>query len=566
MKFVLVLLCILLVASLTDAQTNYRFTYRTYEQIPIKKIQTHHKDSLALKTYLTTIRHKAIDQGYLLFSIDSLKYTENEASCSISFGPKFKNAHLSVDDKYRKYVSSSVAITEKLISNLAFSPKDVTDLLQKIEKNLLNQGFPFATVQLDSIHFQNEELFAHVHITENRKISWGEIVIKGNNIINNQLLQSYIHIQTGDLYQEDQLKNISNQLKQIPFITESRPFELLFHEDKVDLYLYLISKPISLITGVLGLQPTTKINSTTYALTGDVRMKLVNILKKAESFDLQWRNLQANTQSLKTNVSFPTLFRSAFGLDGQFQLYKKDSTFLELKSSLGIQYLLKNGNTLKMFYRNYQSSLLSGGQSNPTILQLANINTNYYGLSIYKQTIDYLPCPTKGYVFQLEGAIGIRNKQDSILHTPTKTDAGKIEYTFNTYYALRKRHVIKFSNAVEAMFTTSFASNELIRFGGMATQRGFKEEELRATSRAFVSLEYRFLLDQNSFLFLFYDQSWYENKLATVKYDKPYGFGGGLTFGTQLGLFSISYALGSQLNNPILLSNGNIHFGYISYF
>ncbi len=566
MKFVLLLLYFLIITSITNAQKNYLFNIKTIEKLPFKNIQAHHSDSIALKTYLKEIRHKAIDLGYLLFSIDSLKCNKNEATCIISVGPKFKNAYLSLDKNYRKYISPSVSISEKLITNIVFTPKEVTVLLQKIEKNLLNQGFPFATVQLDSIHFLNEELYGKIRINENRKISWGEIIVKGNNIINNKLLQAYIQIQTGDLYQEDQLTNISNQLKQIPFLTENRPLELLFHEDKVDLYLYLTSKPVSLVTGVLGLQPTTKNYSTSYALTGDIRMKLVNILKKAESFDLQWKNLQANTQSLKTNVSFPTLFRSAFGIDGQFQLYKKDSTFLELKSSVGIQYLLKNGNTLKMFYRNYQSSLLSGGQSNPSLMQLANINTNYYGLSIYKQTIDYLPCPTKGYIFQLEGAIGIRNKQDSLLHTATKTNVGKIEYTINTYYTLRKRHVIKFSQAIEAMFTPSFARNELIRFGGMASQRGFKEEELRATSRAFASFEYRFLLDQNSFLFLFYDQSWYENKLGVIKQDHPFGFGGGLTFGSQLGLFSISYGLGKQLNNPILLSNGNIHFGYISYF
>lgn len=566
MKFVLLLFIFLLTTTLTHAQKNYLFSIKTSEKLPVKNIHTHHKDSLALKVYLKEIRNKAIDLGYLLFSIDSLKCDENEARSIISVGPQFKNAYLSVDKKYRKYISPSVSISEKLITNIAFTPKEVTGLLQKTEKNLLNQGFPFATVQLDSIHFQNDILYGNIRINENRKISWGEIIVKGDNVINNKLLQAYIQIQTGDLYQEDQLTNISNQLKQIPFLTENRPLELLFHEDKVDLYLYLTSNPVSLVTGVLGLQPTTTKNATSYALTGDIRMKLVNILKKAESFDLQWKNLQANTQSLKTNVSFPTLFKSAFGIDVQFQLYKKDSTFLELKSSIGIQYLLKNGNTLKMFYRNYQSSLLSGGQSNPTLLQLANINTNYYGLSINKQTIDYLPCPTKGYIFQLEGAIGIRNKQDSLLHTASNTNVGKIEYTFNTYYTLRKRHVVKFSQAMEGMFTPSFALNELIRFGGMASQRGFKEEELRATTRVFASLEYRFLLDQNSFLFLFYDQSWYENKLGVVKQDHPFGFGGGLTFGTQLGLFSISYGLGKQLNNPILLSNGNIHFGYISYF
>ena len=219
-----------------------------------------------------------------------------------------------------------------------------------------------------------------------------------------------------------------------------------------------------------------------------------------------------------------------------------------------------------MFYRNYQSSLLSNGQSTAVSSNLANVSTNYYGLSLQKQTIDYLPCPTKGYIIQLEGALGLRNKKDSIFQTNTKTTTAKIDFLFNLYYALYKRHILKFNSASEVLFAPSYARNELVRFGGMASQRGFKEEELRATSRVLIALEYRFLLDQNSFLFLFFDQSWYENKIALTRRDTPYGFGGGLTFGTPLGMFSISYALGKQLTNPILISNGNIHFGYTSYF
>ena len=236
---------------------------------------------------------------------------------------------------------------------------------------------------------------------------------------------------------------------------------------------------------------TTQNNTTTYAITGDIRAKLVNSIKKGESFDLQWKNLQANTQLLKTNITFPSIFRSTFGTEGQFQLYKKDSTFLELKSALAIQYMLSNGNALKLFYRNYQSSLLSSGLVNTS--NYANVSTNFYGISIQKQTLDYLPSPTKGYLFQLEGALGLRNKKDSILQTKAKTTTVKIDFLFNLYYALHKRHILKLNSASEVLAAPSYARNELLRFGGMVSQRGFKEEELRATSRKLLSLEYRFL-------------------------------------------------------------------------
>jgi hemolysin activation/secretion protein len=97
--------------------------------------------------------------------------------------------------------------------------------------------------------------------------------------------------------------------------------------------------------------------------------------------------------------------------------------------------------------------------------------------------------------------------------------------------------------------------------------RGFNEEELFATSYLISQIEYRFLLDKNSALFGFYNRAWYEDN-STLKYvkDSPLGFGLGLSFGTKLGIFSVTYALGKQLTNSIQLNQGKIHIGYISFF
>ena len=80
------------------------------------------------------------------------------------------------------------------------------------------------------------------------------------------------------------------------------------------------------------------------------------------------------------------------------------------------------------------------------------------------------------------------------------------------------------------------------------------------------TLEYRFLVDQNSHAFAFYDQSIYENNSNGYSADTPFGFGAGFSFGTNIGIFSISYALGKQFDNPIELRNGKVHFGYVAFF
>lgn len=565
MKFVLIFISVL-IYSMVNSQLDYILSYKSIDRLPFKTLQTKFKDSNEVKSYLSKIRIKTIEKGYLLCSVDSLHCYSNEASAFIFVGPKFRRLFLSVDNNDYKYLANSPEGVEKLLRNTAFTPKNTALLLEKMETNLLNLGYPFASIKLDSIRFQEENVFAHLHIEAHTKTTWGDIVIKGNANIPSKLIQSFMQIKSGTYFNEELVRNIPLKLAQIPFITQTKPIDLLFQEERVDLYLYLDTKPVSLVTGVIGLQPTTNNAATRYALTGDIRTKLVNTVKKGETFDLQWKNLQANTQLLKTNIIFPTIFASAYGLEGQFQLFKKDSTFLEIKSALALQYMLLHGNTMKLFYRNHQSSLLSGGQTNAISGNLADVKTNYYGISLQKQTLDYLPSPTKGMLIQLEGAIGLRTKKDSILQNFIKTNTAKIDASITHYFCFQKRNILKTNVVSELLIAPSYARNELLRFGGMVSQRGFKEEELRATSRCMLSLEYRFLLDQNTFLFAFFDQSWYENKLAISRRDTPFGFGGGLTFGTPLGMFSISYALGKQLSNPILLSNGNIHFGYTSYF
>jgi hemolysin activation/secretion protein len=109
--------------------------------------------------------------------------------------------------------------------------------------------------------------------------------------------------------------------------------------------------------------------------------------------------------------------------------------------------------------------------------------------------------------------------------------------------------------------------NELFRFGGLRSLRGFDEESLFATAYVTGKLEYRYIIEQNSFLFLFLNGAWYENRSRNQYLsDTPYGFGTGITFETKPGIFTISYALGSEQGSQILFRSSKIHFGIINYF
>jgi hemolysin activation/secretion protein len=209
---------------------------------------------------------------------------------------------------------------------------------------------------------------------------------------------------------------------------------------------------------------------------------------------------------------------------------------------------------------------LSGAKNNPSFSNLNSVQTNSYGLAILKKQVDYVPNPSKGIIFNTEIAIGNRKSISKIDSSQLKSTTYRADFNLEFFIPLHKRHILRIANQTSCYYAPSIFQNEVFRFGGLTLQRGFNEEELFATTKSSMSVEYRYLVDQNSRVFAFFDQSWYENNAVKYFNDKPFGFGFGFSFGTNLGIFSISYAQGKQFNNPILIKNGKVHFGYVAYF
>src|SRR6185369_10781774 len=148
-----------------------------------------------------------------------------------------------------------------------------------------------------------------------------------------------------------------------------------------------------------------------------------------------------------------------------------------------------------------------------------------------------------------------------------KTTEYHSELSFDYYIPLTSRHVIDLGVKGAYQFSPDIFTNELYRFGGLKTLRGFDEESILASSYGIGKIEYRYVLEQNSYLFAFFNEAYYQNKSRHKNiHDTPYGFGTGITFETKIGIMSVSYALGKEFNNPIYFRDGKIHFGILNYF
>ncbi|MDC0257877.1 hypothetical protein OAK35_03940 [Crocinitomicaceae bacterium] len=530
----------------------------------IKHPETKFRDSIQAETYMRNVRQSAINDGFLLASIDSVQYSKKSAVVFFYLGNAYESAMLNLPKDEITFVRRNARLSEKFLAELPLTPKELGNNLQRIHNAYLDNGYPLSSVRLDSVKIDGANITADIKIDRGPLFTWKKIHIKGDTAVGQKYLSSLIGISEGDVYNRKSLRQITGAITQVPFLKEIRPHEILFTKKGAELFVYVESVAISSFNGVVGLQPDPI--SERLQITGDLNLRLMNILKRGELLNIRWQSIRDQTQSLTSRLNYPFLFGTSFGIDGKFDLYKRDTSFLELNGNIGVQYFLSRGNYVKAYYQTLTSSVLSGGANNPTYSNLGNTQSNNYGLAFSSNRVDYLPNPTRGFRLDAESSVGSRNSQrnDSAQVIRSTTFRGKLEVEW--FVPLYKRHVLRFANNTEFYIADEIFQNEVFRFGGLTEQRGFNEDELLATTRTSFVAEYRFLLDRNSHVFAFFDQTWYENVSGNYFNDAPYGFGLGFSFRTNLGVFSISYALGSQFDAPIQFSSSKVHFGYIAYF
>lgn len=527
----------------------------------------------AINKELNNVLSYCYDNAYLTAAYDSIIADSLSTTAYLNFGAPYKWASLkkgNVDEG----VLSEIGFREKIYSNKPLKYKEVRRVREKIVGYYENNGYPFAAVRLDSIVIGDDRISAELHVEKNGEFKIDSVVIRGTAKIAPVYMYNYLGIKPGSLYDESQLQKVNTRLRELPFVTVKKPASVTFTNKMNKLILNLDKKRASQFDGVVGILPDNKTGKILF--TGDVRLKLQNGLGRGELIDLNWRRLQTQTQDLKARIVYPFILRTPLGVDYNFKLYKKDTTYLDLNQNIGVQYMLIGGNYLKVFYTNKNSSLLSTkGLEFVTVLPpYADVHSNMYGVGLKFEKLDYRLNPRKGFTVQMNASAGSRIIKKNAKVNPAVYEKLKLntaqynsDLELQVFFPFGNRNTLMVGNQSAFLYSGTVFQNELFRIGGLRTLRGFDEESIFASAYSITTLEYRFILEQNSYLYVFGDQAFYENNsVGPYVNDHPVGFGAGISFETKAGIFSINYALGKQFDNPIQLRSGKIHFGIVNYF
>ena len=571
-----------------------------YGQRPLHLlIEVKGKDADFLKRNLTQLS-SVIDSGKVQKVLSGVILRCNELSfLQAEFGNvSYKNdtcTTILLPGKSYKWISlkrgnvpldilSAAGLREEQFYNKMFDPLQFSKRAELILTILENNGYPFATIKLDSIIVDSDRISASINLSKGAIILFDSIDLRGNAQIKKWYLEKYLGIKKGNPYNETILKNADSRLSQLPFLKSTRTTAIYFYGDKARPVLFLDNRKASSIDGVVGFAPNSQLNNQ-LVVTGEANLKLQNILGSGKELDLNYRSFGISSQDLKFKFQWPYIFHTNLAFDYQLSLLKMDSLFLDVTNEFSLQYKFIGTDNFRVFYSIQTTSLISVDTN--TIKQSralpnnSDIKFGQYGIGFRKSAYDYYLNPRKGYSIEVTAGVGtkqiIQNStiKSLVLYDNNNKaysiyDSLKLEYvqykiTFNADYFLPIASRITFRNQVSGAHieAQNIFYNELYRIGGVKTLKGFDEQSIFASSYVIINSELRYLLQQNSNFMLFWNGAWYRNFLLS---DKPYGFGAGLNFETGAGIFSVFYAVGSQFNNQIEFNQAKIHFGFVNYF
>ena len=518
------------------------------------------------------------DEGFLTASIDSISKSNDTLVFYLNKGEQFRWIKLGPGN-INEAVLSRIGYRDKLYFNTLFDAHQFSDMMQKLLHYYENNGYPFAQIKLDSVQLSKDGISANLQLEKNILLKIDSVPVKGNPPITERYLHGYLGVKPGDIYNHALLMDISNKIREIPFLKETRPFQIQYFEEKTKVVLFLEKNQASSFNGILG--ASTNEETQQIQFTGDIDLNLINAFHRGENIRFQWRSLEEQSQDLRFKFLYPYLLGSPLGFDFDFGLFKKDTTYINLETVIGIRYFLKANDYFKVFVQNRNSNLLSKqsyiAEAFPSLPSYADSELNLYGIEYSIERLNYRYNPTKGFAMLANFAFGTKriNKIPELEEkNPRIYDNVQLKSqqyngfaNLRYFFQLSQRNTILLANKSAITNNENLFRNELLRIGGLKTLRGFDEESLYASAYSIFTLEYRFLLDRNSFLSVFSDAAYYENNSnETYVKDWPIGIGAGISFETGAGIFTLNYALGRQFGNPFYFRSGKIHFGFINFF
>lgn len=533
------------------------------------------KTLLLLLTFFTTILLQAQVKEYWLIDVQTKQKTiVSDSISAVKFLDSLtQNYYYFTDiksinkenntvkieyDKGKNYNKTQVNVTDDLVKDLgyekSFFTKNLDSLKKQISEKYRTQGFVFNRIksQFNGMEKDIPKVTLSVVKSNQRKID--ALVFKGYEKVPTRFVRNLEKEYLGKTYEERRLIKLNKDLTNHPFIGLEKTPQTLFSKDSTSIFLFAQKRKSNSFDGVIGFGNDDREK---FTFNGSLNLNFRNIFNGFETVNIFWQRNPDKGQTFDLQTDIPYLFKSNIGGNFKVNINRQDSTYANVKFAPAL-YLHLNNNQKIGARGTFETSVILDS------LYTQGRDFSKKGIGIW---YDYTE-PTTIELFQYKSRIRVDAGYSNTYYSKDDLNADQTQYFLSAErnFHISGNHYINFQGQAALIKSkNTLSTNELLRFGGWNSFRGFNENSLFADFYYFGTAEYRYLVGDQAFFDVFGQYGEIHNKNLALK-PKIYSLGLGFNFILPIGLMSFQISNGSEFGNPIKFGDTKIHWGILNRF
>ena len=430
--------------------------------------------------------------------------------------------------------------------------EEIQSIAEEITGAFSKTGYPFTNVS-----FKNHKLIDTLTIEAEMKISYGSkryidrVIVQGYEDFPKKFIDKIFMLNKNKPLDIEKALIRSSLIDRTNFGRKKRDPEILFTKDSTTLYLYIEKIKRNSFDSFLSFD--TDENSGKINVQGYAKINLYNTFNSGEKLNFDFQSQKNQDRSLASQIYIPYIFATPINLNYKLNLVKKDSSYTSNESlidfdmgfgavsgGLGLQINKSNRNEETENVENFVSKSI-------------NIFAEYSILDKEDKLIPEL------FKFSARYGRGLKKQLGDKINFSNYSIELHKKFNFSSRLKLQSSIVIR------GLDSKNLLNNELLRFGGSNSIRGFEDNSIFANKYILFNTNLNYYLNDNIYMYTIFDLANYTNKILSID-NNIYSGGFGLSTKSDNGIISITYSKGNDWGERFNLKNAKISINFLTFF
>lgn len=436
-----------------------------------------------------------------------------------------------------------------------YSRKEIEDEINRRLFRLVDEGYYYSEASITEFEIQSDSCFVNIRvdIKKNGLVYIDDLQFEGNRLNSDRYLKRVSIFKDSLIASPENINQFRFNLEQSELFENVGEPVISSRENTHFGVIQVEERALNQFDGLLGYVPNSNGEG---QVVGDLNLNLWNVFADGNGLNVEYRRLQPEISRLNIGVRQFWLGNIPVGLNAGFRFFQNDTTYQARNLGFGGDYLIGNGLRL---IGSVEFEAVTGSQQGLTIEPGGSKQSGSFGFRY--SSLSGGEVPRTGIKGEIQ--FGISNKTfdiDSLEGASQQFIWSELE----GYLSTGRQSVIASRISGFLLNADQITDIDLSRFGGANSFRGYSEEQFAASQLIWGDLEYRYLTNSTSYLFLFGAAGWYHRPKLLTEENNQFkqseflnAFGFGLSYKVRIGRLKFTYAI----SPTEVLGNGKVHVG-----